>query len=71
MNFTEWLTMGMENNWCGPLLCYTHDGLPTTETEDEEMYEGDPCIWMIRYYESSEHAKLVEENHSPSEWRKL
>ena len=37
MNFTEWLTMGMENNWCGPLLCYTHDGLPTTETEDEEM----------------------------------
>jgi hypothetical protein len=69
MDFEEWLQVGINNGWAGPSVCYTHDGLPTSEAEDLEFEEGDPCIHIIRLYEDFEHKRGIEENHSPSVWR--
>lgn len=70
MDFNEWLKYGMDNNWCGPAVCETHDGLPMSEAEYEEFYESDPCIHILRLYIDEDHARAVEEAHSPSVWRK-
>lgn len=70
IEFTDWLRIGIENGWCGPPVCYTHDGIPTTEEEDTQWVDGDdPCMHIIRMYEAPEHKAAVEENHSPSRWR--
>jgi len=69
MDYQEWIQIGIKNNWCGPAVCYTHDGLPTSNEEDEEWEESDPCIHIIRLYENESVKKSVEENHSPSVWR--
>lgn len=69
MTFEEWLKIGYEQGWCGPDVCETHDGLPMTEAEVEEFEQGDPCIPIIRLYDSPETKAAVEENHSPSVWR--
>lgn len=69
MDFEEWLRIGIEEGWAGPAICYTHDGLPTSEAEDKEFDEGDPCIHIIRLYDGEEHKHEVEINHSPSVWR--
>ena len=68
----EWIRFGMEKGWIGPPCCYSHDALPTTEEEDDEFFEGgDPCINVLRLYDDEEHRKAVEDNHSPSVWRKF
>jgi len=69
MDFEEWLRVGIENNWAGPSICYTHDGLPLSADEDEEFSESDPCVHIIRLYDDKEHKKAIEENHAPSVWR--
>ena len=70
MTFDEWHNIGISNNWCGPAVCYTHDGLPTSETEDEQFDEGDDiCIHIVRLYENEDQRTLIETNHSPSIWR--
>lgn len=66
MTYEEWLQVGLTNGWCGPAVCYSHDGLPTTIEEDDDQ---DSCIHVIRLYEDSEVKSKVEENHSPSIWR--
>lgn len=69
--FNEWLKIGVDNGWCGVPVCSTHDGIPTTEAEDAEFNDGgDPCIHVIRMYESPDDKTAVEQNHSPSQWRK-
>lgn len=69
-NFDEWLQEGLSNGFCGPAICYPHDGLPMTEEEDSQFSEGeDPCIHIIRLYEDLDVKTRVEENHSPSIWR--
>jgi len=70
MNQSEWMDYGIQNGYCGPIVCYTHDGLPTTIDEDEEFEEGEPCIHIIRPYIDISDKLAVEYNHSPSEWRK-
>jgi hypothetical protein len=71
MTFNEWLQIGIDNRWCGPAVCETHDGLPLAESEVETMLDGEElCIHIIRLYESPEHAESIEESHSPSNWRK-
>jgi len=71
MNYFDWLQYGMDAGWCGPAVCYTHDGLPETPDEEEQWLNGDdPCIHIIRLYEDDITRRQVEENHSPSVWRK-
>ena len=67
--FDEWLQEGISSGFVGPTICYTHDGLPLSQQEDEEFEEGDPCIHILRLYEDKETKVAVEENHSPSTWR--
>lgn len=71
MDFEEWLKIGIDNGWCGAPVCETHDGFPSSEQEDLAFLDGeDPCMHMIRLYESPEMKEEVEENHSPSKWRR-
>lgn len=71
MNKYDWLQYGLDHGYCGPAVCLTHDGTPMTEDEDKEFCDGDdPCIFVFRSYEDSEHRKAVEDYHSPSVWRK-
>jgi hypothetical protein len=68
--FDEWLQEGLSSGFCGPAVCYPHDGLPMTEEEDNQFFEGeDPCIHIIRLYEDLNIKAGVEANHSPSIWR--
>ncbi len=70
MDFEEWLNYGIEQGWCGPTICYTHDGLPMTEGEDSAFSEGDdPCMHIVRLYEDEQVKNEVESWHSPSVWR--
>lgn len=69
MTFDEWIQIGFDNGWTGPPVCVTHDGFPSTASEDEEFETGDPCLNGLRLYDSPEEKRLVEENHSPSVWR--
>lgn len=68
--FDEWVQQGISNQWCGPIVCYTHDGLPMTDEEIDQFEEEDPCIHIIRMYQSPEIALQIEQDHSPSVWRK-
>jgi len=70
MTFEEWLQHGLTQGWVGPTICHTHDGLPMSEEEYEEYDRGDdPCIHILRLYDSPEIKADVEANHSPSVWR--
>ncbi|MFZ9715859.1 MAG: hypothetical protein ACO3CH_00180 [Ilumatobacteraceae bacterium] len=70
IDFDEWIAIGISKGWCGPPVCYTHDGLPTTAAEDEEFEDGsDPCMHIIRLYEDGAHQQAVADNHSPTTWR--
>jgi len=70
LTFDEWISYGIEKGWCGPPVCYTHDGLPMSEQEYAEFDEGqDPCTHVVRMYEDIDMKKSIEENHSPSQWR--
>ena len=70
MTRDEWLRLGFENGWVGPVVCESHDGLPLTQEESDEIWNGeDPCIPVLRLYDDLEKKRLVEEHHSPSVWR--
>jgi len=70
MTYSEWAEYGLRQGWVGPSICYTHDGLPLTEEEEEEFAEGDPCVHILRLYPDAFTQAQVELNHSPSNWRK-
>jgi hypothetical protein len=57
----------MDAGYCGPIVCYTHDGVPMTVAEEEDW---DGCVSIIRPYECSIEKTAVETNHPPSNWRK-
>ncbi|NBO53323.1 MAG: hypothetical protein EBU84_01755 [Actinobacteria bacterium] len=70
LDFDGWMRIGLSRGWCGPPVCYTHDGVPSTAQEDDEWIEGkDPCMHIVRLYEDAQMRALVEMNHSPSKWR--
>ena len=70
MDFEAWLQFGIDNGWAGPPVCETHDGLPMTEDESTAFEAGeDPCVHVLRLYESAEDKAGVEANHSASIWR--
>lgn len=67
MTREEWLKFGIEQGYCSPPVCATHDGWPTTDLED---LDDDACIHLMRPYASDEERALVEENFAPAIWRK-
>ena len=69
IEFLEWIKIGIEKGWCGPPVCYTHDGFPMSDAESEEFETGDPCVHMIRLYQDEDNKKAIEDAHSPSQWR--
>lgn len=69
MDFNTWLAIGREHGYCSLPTCETHDGVPMSELEQDAWEEGeDPCVHVIRLYESPEHMEEVESNIP--EWRK-
>jgi hypothetical protein len=71
ISFDLWMEIGVRNGFCGAPICYTHDGLPTTASEDESWGDDDdPCIHIVRMYENADVRQEVEANHSPSVWRR-
>jgi hypothetical protein len=71
IDFDHWMEIGLQRGFVGPPVCYTHDGLPMTPTE-EHLMADDPdsvCIHIIRPYESSEHKTEIEGNHAPTNFR--
>ena len=72
MTFEEWLRYGLENAFCGPPVCETHDGLPVSSIEEADFYDGgDPCIVIVRITEDRQHQTEIADNHSPSQWRAM
>ena len=70
MNFDEWIKMGYDLGYCTPPVCATHDGVPSTATEDEQWDQGDEaCIHVVRVHNTLEEKKSVEANYSPAVWR--
>lgn len=70
ITFEEWLQTGMQNGWIGPPVCFTHDGIPSSASEDEEFESGyDPCQYGLRLYDDEQHMLEIQENHSPTNWR--
>lgn len=70
LDFDTWLKYGIDHRFIGPPVCATHDGTPTSESEDVLFDEGwEPCISVVRLYIDDDHAVQVEANHSPSVWR--
>ena len=67
MTYDEWLKQGLDSGWVGPPVCATHDGVPMSA--EEEACE-EPCVFVMRCYGSLEEKEEVEQNHSPSLWRK-
>ena len=68
LDFDEWVSFGIKKGWCGPPVCYTHDGLSLLEAEYDLE---DECLHVIRMYEDKEMKEAIEENHSPSQWRNI
>ena len=63
MTLDEWLAYGQEQKWCSKPVCATHEGAPTTSAEDDEYDAGDdPCIYVIRIYESTTIVDAVDQN---------
>lgn len=73
MTFEEWYKYGLEMSFCGPPLCVEHDGFPTSEEEDVWTEDNGemPCFSMVRLYADELERLLVEQNHSPSVWRRV
>ncbi len=69
VTFDEWIAYGIKEGWCGPAVCYTHDGLPMTHEEYGAEDLDEFCIHIIRMYEDKKMKESIEENHSPSTWR--
>jgi len=71
IDFDTWMEIGLQRKFVGPPVCYTHDGLPTTEEEDAAMYENgdDICIHIIRPYRDTAEREAIEKNHAPTSWR--
>ena len=66
MTFFEWLQVGIDNGWCGPGVCATHDGIPMSA---EEANDDGPCLAIVRLYNGPEHKAAIETEHGPSTWR--
>jgi hypothetical protein len=70
MTFDEWLKDGYDRGYCSPPVCVLHDGIPTTATEDEDMFEDmDVCFHGISLYDDLQTKNGCEANSPPAVWR--
>jgi hypothetical protein len=52
MNKKQWLIQGIENNWVSFPVCYWHEMIPLTESEEALLEEDDEiCVSVVRIYE--------------------
>jgi hypothetical protein len=53
-DFNKWLKFGLDNKWASPSYCETHDSTPLTLTEEEDSEEmgENPCIHVLRLFET-------------------
>lgn len=49
-NFDDWLSYGLKQGWISEVVCSTHEGLPMTDEEVEELEDWDACIPAIRIF---------------------
>lgn len=65
-----WLEEGWRRGWCSPPMCYSCDGVPTSETEDDDVERyGETCIHVVRLFESQLQRKQVLRQGGPVVWR--
>lgn len=70
MDLDTWVRIGYEAGWCSPPICYSHDGVPMTAGEVEQLDIGeDPCLHVVRLYESADQKKGCEANNPAAIWR--
>ena len=51
MNLKEWLQHGVDRGWSSTMVCETHDGVPRTEEEQENLgSNGETCVHIVRIY---------------------
>lgn len=51
LTLSDWIAYGVRQGWCSEPVCDTHDELPVTRDEEEELDAGfDPCIPIIRLF---------------------
>lgn len=63
MDYQEWFSIGREQGFISPTICSTHDGIPMSDEEMNEFENGDdPCIHILRLYETKEKRDEVEKN---------
>ena len=49
--FWRWYEEGVHKGWCSEIVCNTHDGIPMTDEESDDWWEGDDmCIVAVRIY---------------------
>tara|TARA_R110002051_G_scaffold60546_9_gene110970 strand:+ start:77500 stop:77952 length:453 start_codon:yes stop_codon:yes gene_type:complete len=58
----RWIVRGIAHGFAIPEVCYTHDGVPTTTSEDDAFdTEGQyTCFPLVRLYEAEEVRSAVE-----------
>ena len=58
-----WLQIGMDNGFISNVVCELHDGTPISKQEDDDFELNlEPCLNIVRIYESKEHKKQIEAN---------
>jgi hypothetical protein len=69
VSFEEWVRIGIENNYSGPPVCYTHDALPMSDAEGRQWLENpDICLLVMRVYDDDIQARQVQEGHEPTRY---
>lgn len=68
MTFDEWLEIGIANRWATPVVCTTHDGLPMSETEQDNFDYDDICVHAIRVCQPAEWQDIYD-NTPAMKWR--
>lgn len=70
MTFDDWVKIGMLAGWISPPVCYTHDGLPVSVSEDAEFTDGSqPCVHILRIYKTLDAKESVEAYSFGAAWR--
>lgn len=71
MTFEQWMRIGIENRWVLPPTCYSHDGVPTSEEEEQQFDQGqDPCINVMRVCEPV-YWQDIYDNTTSMQWRDI